>query len=185
MIVDLAKMMTGLMVRSGVGPFLRTGAFGSMCWVVWRFAVPMVRELASFLDAEVVAVLISMLVTAIVAITISVILPAMDGRRPWSNSYYRKPWGLADFVGRMPFICWCLITDDGMDIPLWAILVWPVVAVIEITICAGTILALPCWGLWLAITAIARLVWQGLNVRPLGSSALREHRRRMRENQGG
>ena len=184
MIVDLAKMMTGLMVRGGAGPFLRTGAFGAMCWVAWRFAVPLVQELASFLDAAGVApgkVLIGILVTMIVSITISVILPAMDGLRAGCNSYYRKPWGLADFASRMPFVCWCLITDDGMDIPLWAILTWPAVAAIEIAICAGTIVVLPCWGLWLVAAGAARLIWRGLNVRPLGSTALRKHRRQMRE----
>lgn len=82
----------------------------------------------------------------------------------------RPAWGLYDFLRRAPFVCWCLITDDSKDVPLWAILAWPAMAPVEAIVCALTIVAVPCWWLLRAIEATCMAMWRVLSVKVIDRS---------------
>lgn len=179
MITDLAKMTTGLVVRAGIGPPLRMAAFAAMAWAAWRFAAPAIEWAAKADGAGpdgfgAVLLLVGPVCGAIVAG-----MAAIEGEG--HNGYVRRPWGLAAFLRRAPFTAWCLITDDGRHIPVWAILVWPAVAVVDFILAVGTLVAVPCWGLWQAaklawraaralwwgVEAVGRAAWCALSYTPL------------------
>lgn len=154
MITELAKMGTGLMVRGGVGLFLRMVAFAAMSWAVWQTVV--LRGVVPFWEWAHGNYNEPLVAFSVIPLMIGIVVALTYG--------CNKPWGIWDFLRRVPFVCWCLITDDGNDVPLWAILIWPVVALVEIPI---ALIALPCWGLWLVVSTIGCALWRVLSIRPL------------------
>lgn len=176
MITDFAKMMTGLVVRGGLGLPLRATAFAAMVWGVWVF-VPLFWGWTRTVgyspdDGDVLA---GLLLAGPAIGAVLALMRGLDGRlkeRYLRNSgYIREPWGLWDFLRRAPFACWCVVTDDGNDVPVWAILSWPAIATADFVLAVGTLVAVPCWWLWLATAAVWRQAWRVLNIRPLNSKS--------------
>jgi len=169
MLTDLAKMATGLMAKGGVGTALRLAAAAAMFWGAWLAYAPVVERV----DWSGTAPPISWETLAALAIAVPAILGLVaiiggtESRSRYSSGGYRAGWGLADFLRRAPFVCWCLMTDDGRDVPLWAILLWPFASVVEVGVCACLLVALPFVGLWHALAACGRAAWRVLSVRPL------------------
>jgi len=167
MIIELAKMGTGLMVRGGFGLLLRMSAFAAMSWATWRVAWWIGEPLCEWAAEQHLEPLIALAALVPVVGAVIALIAGADGNRAGYNNYHREPWGHWDFLRRVPFACWCLITSDGKDIPLWAILAWPAVAMSEVVLCAGVLIALPCRGLWRVIAFVSQVVWHVLSMRPL------------------
>lgn len=174
MITDIAKMTTGLVMRAGLGLPLRIAMFAAMSWAAWQFAPP-VFEWATEVDEGIVSLII---LVPFVLGALAVLTSAIE-------ECHREPWGLWDFLRRAPFTCWCLITEDGQHVPVWAILLWPVIVPVDFVLAVGTLIAVPCWGIWLVSVmvalavrstakAVCRAMWFALSYTPLD----REGRRR-------
>lgn len=168
MIIELAKMGTGIMVRGGLGLLLRMLAFAAMSWATWHVAWRIGEPLWEWATRHCLEPLAAAIALIPVSGAIIALCAGTGGKQAgYSSRYEREPWGLWDFLRRVPFACWCLITDDGRDVPLWAILVWPAIIMSEVVLCIGTLVALPCVGLWAVIAFVGQVVWGVLSVRPL------------------
>ncbi len=176
MITDLAKMTTGLMMKAGLGLPLRIAMFVAMSWGAWWFA-PLAFEWAVEIDKGGIPLPFALLVPFGLPF-IGALIVLM------SNTDCYEPWGLVDFLRRAPFICWCLITEDGQYVPVWAILLWPVIVPVDFVLAVGTLIVVPCWGIWVAAKAIAmvavsvakvvcRAVWFVLSYTPLDKGGKR------------
>jgi len=169
MLTDLAKMATGLMARGGVGTALRLAAAAAMLCGAWLVYAPVAKRI----DWNGVSPLISWETLLAMSIAVPAILSLVaiiggsESRSSYNSRGYRAGWGLADFLRRAPFVCWCLMTDDGRDVPLWAILAWPLAAAVEAAVCVWLLAALPFIGLWHVLAACGRAAWRVLSVRPL------------------
>ncbi len=167
MITGIAKMATGLVVRTGVSQLLRVVMLVAMALVAWRFTLPILEwtgngDGANLVKGFVVAIIL--FIPSNGALVAGML--AIEGKGRYSaKGWTRKPWGLGDFLRRTPFTAWCLITDDGRRIPVWAILIWPVVASADFILAVATLAAVLCWALW----QIAKLAWRG--IRRLGRAA--------------
>jgi len=169
MLTDLAKMATGLMARGGVGAALRLAVAAPMLWGAWLVYAPIVDRIdwsgtAPPISWEMLAAM-AVVVPAILGLV--VFLAGSERRSGYHPRGYRDGWRLADFLRRAPFVCWCLMTDDGKDVPLWAILLWPLAAAVEAAVCVWLLVALPFIGLWHALAACGRAAWRVLSMRPL------------------
>lgn len=160
MITELAKMTTGLVVRGGLGLPLRLAVFAGMAWGAWLAAPPAFAWAMMGLEGNgntpaPIALLLPFglpIFGAVIAL-----IAASDG----------KAWGFGDFLRRAPFTAWCLMTDDGESVPVWAILVWPVVAAADFVLAVGTLVAVPCWAVWWVARTVWRVAWRGLSYKPL------------------
>jgi len=157
MLTDLAKMATGLMARSGIGPFLRLAALGAMSAGVWLGGAPLWRWAAAADWEGLPGGTLGAACCVAASGALVAFLFAADERK----------WVPRDFLKRAPFVCWCLMTSDGDDVPLWAILLWPVMAASEVVISACLLVGTVGWGVWRVAAAIGRGAWRVLSIRPL------------------
>lgn len=165
MLTDTVKMATGLVARGGLGLPLRIAAFAGMAWVAWKawltYGVPYVE----WADENYAEPLVMLSLSPLVIATIVSLVVACDSSS--ARNRHGRPWGLWDFLRRAPFAVWCLITDDGRNVPIWAILSWPAVAVVDFVIAVGALAAVPLRGLWIALRGLGRVAWRGLSYTPL------------------
>lgn len=159
MLTDIVKMATGLVARGGLGLPLRLAAFAAMVWVAWHAWLAYGVAYLAWSVENYTQPLVALSVAPFIIAAVFAIVGACD-----PNS--REPWGHWDFLRRAPFAVWCLITDDGRDVPVWAIVSWPAVAVIDFLVAVGILIAVPLLGLWIALKAIGRVAWRGLDYRP-------------------
>lgn len=135
---ELAKMATGLVAKSGFGPWLRAVLFAGMAigvWQLWLFAARRTCGPSS-----------DFIMPAVIGLGIVNFVALMGGGL--------AERGLRDTVRWLPLVMWAEMTDGGEDVRLWAIVVWPFLLPAELVICAGTAVAA-------AVCAVSRV----LNVR--------------------
>jgi len=167
MLTKLAKMTTGLAVRGGFSAPLRIAVMAAMFAGAWLAGVPLYRWVSSAEDGvggilpNAVGLLMTVGLFAGITFAIS---GGTDSRRDRG----RAAWGLGDFSRRMPFTCWCVMTDDGRDIPLWALLVWLPLVPVEAATSACLLIALAGVGLWRIAKAVGAVAWKVLDTRPFG-----------------
>lgn len=174
MITDFAKMTTGLVMRGGLGLPLRAATFAAMVWGAWVF-VPAGWEWACAMggpgDGNIVITMLALAGPVIGAVI--GLCCGRDGHRvrygDRPRDYSRESWRMLDFLRRAPFICWCLVTDDGRNIPIWAILSWPAIAMADFILAVMVLVAVPSRWIGLAMAAAWRLTWRILSIKPLDS----------------
>ena len=168
MITHLAKLGTGLVMGS-IGLPLRSLIFAAMSWAIWQFCfVPFCGLFLVPFPLFPIEIVIP--ASALMAMIVSYAGLSEDAIMDNRCYEIRSMATSANFVRiahRVPFFCWCFITNDGNDVPLWAILLLPIICTADTVICVGAVIGLPCWGLWLVLAMIVRLIWRVLNIRPL------------------
>lgn len=170
MLTDFVKMATGLVARGGLGLPLRISAFAAMVWAAWHAWLAYgVAFIASAAESHIEPLFVLPAVPLIVVV-VAALSCACDPNSQRNRRRSDDPWGHWDFLRRAPFAVWCLITDDGRDVPVWAIVSWPAVAVVDFLVAVGSLIALPLRGLWIVLRTLGRLAWRGLDYRPLDRS---------------
>ncbi len=119
-------MATGQSAKSGSGPWLRGFLFAAMAcgaWWLW-VTLGMAARFSGRPDPISVAAIVLGILNFI-AVMFGVIEGGLADR------------GLRGTVRWLPLALWAEMTDDGDDVRLWAILVWPLLVPAEIAVCLG------------------------------------------------
>jgi len=165
MLTKLAKMTTGFAVKGGFSAPLRIAVMAAMFAGAWLAGVPLYRWVSSAGDGvdgilpNAVGLLTTIGLFVGIAFSIS---GGTDSRRDRGLA----AWGLGDFSRRMPFVCWCVMTDDGRDIPLWALLAWLPLVPVEAATSACLLIVLAGAGLWRVARTVGAVAWKVLDARP-------------------
>lgn len=156
MITRVAQMATGLAARVGAGPVVRLAVLGLMSWVVWWVAWRLGVPLHGWAQRQLGLGFVELIPPVVVGVGVLVAFVAAADERCL---------GLADMVRRAPFLCWRLMTDDGDDVALWAVLVWPLAVPVEVAVCACLLVALIAAALIYVAGLCLGAVWRVLSIR--------------------
>lgn len=131
---ELAKMVTGLVAKTSADPWLRAVLFASMAMGVWQLWLRIVGHVC---DSSLDFIILPAIGLAIMSFVVLLIC-TIEG-----NLLERGLWGTAQ---RLPLMLLAEMTDDGEDVRLWVILIWPFLVPAELAVCVGTAIAVVIYG---------------------------------------
>lgn len=141
--MELAKMATGLVAKSGVGPWLRGALLAAMAGAVWWLWVWLgVAAHFSAGPGIVGAAVVALGMVSMGAVINHLIESDVNGLG-WRHS---ARW--------VPLALWAQMTSGGKDVRLWALLLWPLLVPGELAVCV-----------FVAVAAAAVAAARVLNVR--------------------